>query len=512
VAVFVLRRLISSFVILLVATFLVFVLVSHSGDPYADLRGDHSPDLAQKLAHRTATLHLDESDPQRYARWFGGAARCVVPGMTCDLGRTIHDQEVAALLGQAMASTLRLVTAATVLAILLGIAVGIVSALRQYSGFDYAITFSAFLFFSLPVFWVAVLLKQYLAITVNNWYSDPRIGPVAAGVAASLSGLAWGAVLGGSGRRRWIIRGAAAAATFGLLTYLSAVHWFVRPALGPAMIVVSSFGISVAVTALVCGLHRRRVVYSCLITAGIGAVAQFLVTPWLQDLTWASWTNVLVLAVVSLMVAVVVGWAVGGEDRGTAVRANIFTALGIGSLIVVDEILRAVPAYSELVGGRLVATIGSQTPDFTGTFWPGVLDQLTHLVLPTLAIMLISFATYSRYSRAAMLETMNQDYVRTARAKGLTERTVVLRHAFRNALIPLTTVVAYDFGNLLGGAVITETVFARQGMGTLFVTGLSQADPNPVMAFFVVTAVSIVIVNLMADLAYAYLDPRIQLS
>jgi peptide/nickel transport system permease protein len=111
-----------------------------------------------------------------------------------------------------------------------------------------------------------------------------------------------------------------------------------------------------------------------------------------------------------------------------------------------------------------------------------------------------------------MLEVMNQDYVRTARAKGLTERTVVVRHAFRNALIPLTTLAAIDFGALIGGAVITEAVFAWRGMGRLFVEGLIQVDPNPVMGFFIVTSVAFVIFNMLADIAYAYLDPRIRIS
>jgi peptide/nickel transport system permease protein len=512
VAVFVVRRLIVSFFILLVSTFMIFILVAHSGDPYGDLRGDHSPNLPQKMAHRTAILHLDEPDPQRYVRWLSGAAKCAVPGMKCDLGQTIHDQDVTALLAQAVSSTLRLVTTATVLAIFLGITVGIVSALRQYSGFDYSITFSAFLFFSLPIFWVAVLLKQYLAIDINNWYADPRVGPVSAVVLALLSGLTWGAIIGGSGNRKWIVRGVAAVVTFGLLTYLSAVDWFTRPALGPGLIIVFALGIAVGVTELVSGLKRRNVLYACLGTAAVGAVAQFFVTPWLQDAKWASWSNILLLAVVAAAIAVAIGYAFGGLDRGQAIRASVITALLIGIVILADLTLRAVPSYANAVNGRIVATIGSETPDFTGTFWQGLLDQITHLVLPTLAIMLISFATYSRYSRATMLETMNQDYVRTARSKGLTERTVVMRHAFRNALIPLTTLAAYDFGNILGGAVITETVFARRGMGTMFVVGLSQTDPNPVMGFYIVTAVAIVVFNMLADMAYAYLDPRIRLN
>jgi peptide/nickel transport system permease protein len=111
-----------------------------------------------------------------------------------------------------------------------------------------------------------------------------------------------------------------------------------------------------------------------------------------------------------------------------------------------------------------------------------------------------------------MLEVMGQDYVRTARAKGLTERTVVMRHAFRNALIPVTTLAAVDFGALIGGAIITETVFGWKGMGQMFVQGLLTTDPNPVMGFFIITAISVIMFNMFADIAYAYLDPRIRLS
>jgi peptide/nickel transport system permease protein len=111
-----------------------------------------------------------------------------------------------------------------------------------------------------------------------------------------------------------------------------------------------------------------------------------------------------------------------------------------------------------------------------------------------------------------MLDVLNQDYVRTARAKGLNERTVIVRHSFRNALIPLATLVAFDFAGVLGGAVVTETVFGWSGMGLMFQRGLTNTDPNPVMAFFLVTAVATVVFNMIADIAYAYLDPRIRLS
>jgi peptide/nickel transport system permease protein len=121
-------------------------------------------------------------------------------------------------------------------------------------------------------------------------------------------------------------------------------------------------------------------------------------------------------------------------------------------------------------------------------------------------------AAYTRYSRASMLEVLNQDYIRTARAKGLTERTVVVRHAFRNALIPLATIVAFDISGIIGGAVITESVFEWEGMGRLFIDGLREFDPNRVMAFFVVTGVFAVVFNLIADITYAVLDPRIRIG
>jgi peptide/nickel transport system permease protein len=164
------------------------------------------------------------------------------------------------------------------------------------------------------------------------------------------------------------------------------------------------------------------------------------------------------------------------------------------------------------VRGRPIATIGAMTPNLGGNFWVQGVDTFTHVLLPTIALILISVATYTRYTRASMLEVMNQDYIRTARAKGLTERTVVVRHAFRNAMIPVATIVAFAIADIVGGAVITERVFAWTGMGQLFQNGLDHVDPNPVMAFFLVTGSLAIIFNLLADLVYAALDPRIRIS
>jgi peptide/nickel transport system permease protein len=107
---------------------------------------------------------------------------------------------------------------------------------------------------------------------------------------------------------------------------------------------------------------------------------------------------------------------------------------------------------------------------------------------------------------------MNMDYIRTARAKGVSERTVVMRHAFRNALIPVATIVAFDIGGLIGGAVITETVFSVRGMGFLFLDGILHVDPNPVMGVFICVAITAMVFNLIADLAYSALDPRVRVK
>ena len=140
-------------------------------------------------------------------------------------------------------------------------------------------------------------------------------------------------------------------------------------------------------------------------------------------------------------------------------------------------------------------------------FW---IDRAWHLCLPVLVLMVASVATYSRYMRASMLEVVNSDYVRTARAKGLTEGKVQMRHAFRNALIPIVTLVALNFGALLGGVVVTETVFALDGMGLYFINALNAGDPYPVMAWLMVTAVAIILFNLLADIAYGFLYPRVR--
>lgn len=139
-------------------------------------------------------------------------------------------------------------------------------------------------------------------------------------------------------------------------------------------------------------------------------------------------------------------------------------------------------------------------------------DTLQHLILPAITLGLFSTAYIARMARSSMLEVLGRDYVRTARAKGLPSRNVVVRHALRNALIPLVTVIGLQFGTLLGGAVITETIFAWPGVGRLTIQAIQSKDLPLVQACVVLLASIFVLVNLAVDLLYTYLDPRIRLA
>ena len=138
------------------------------------------------------------------------------------------------------------------------------------------------------------------------------------------------------------------------------------------------------------------------------------------------------------------------------------------------------------------------------------LDLARHLVLPAFILAFASVAGWSRYMRASMVEVLGQDYVRTARAKGVPDRRVTYGHAFRNALIPVVTVVALDLASILSGAVITETIFAWPGLGRLFIDSMNGRDYPVLMALLMVGSFALIISNLIADLAYAVIDPRIR--
>ncbi len=142
----------------------------------------------------------------------------------------------------------------------------------------------------------------------------------------------------------------------------------------------------------------------------------------------------------------------------------------------------------------------------------GNLDGISSLVLPTVTLAAVPLATIARLTRSGLLEVLGQDYVRTARAKGLKESAVVVNHALRNSIIPVITVVGVQFGSLLGGAIIVETVFAWPGIGRLLIDAVSARDFPLVQGIMLFIALGFVLVNLVADVLYAYVDPRIRYS
>lgn len=233
----------------------------------------------------------------------------------------------------------------------------------------------------------------------------------------------------------------------------------------------------------------------------------------LADRFWVTMRLIIVAMVIALVLAVLVGVY-------TAVRQyskSDYTATFLGFLFL------AMPSFwlaillkqggidvNTILGDQVIYTIGAESIPPPEGFLARVADIAGHLVLPTIALALISYAAWSRFTRASMLETLNSDYVRLARAKGLSRRTVMFKHALRTALIPLTTVTALDLATILGGAVITERVFQWRGLGDFLLESIKQFDTYAVSSWLLVSAVIVIGFNLIADLLYGVLDPRIR--
>lgn len=144
--------------------------------------------------------------------------------------------------------------------------------------------------------------------------------------------------------------------------------------------------------------------------------------------------------------------------------------------------------------------------------WEVLKDTIIHLILPAVALSTIPLAIIARMTRSSMLEVLKQDYIRTARAKGLFERVVILRHAFRNAMLPVVTIIGLQVGTLFAGAVLTETIFSFSGVGRMLFEAITARDFPIVQGFTIVIAVGYVVVNLLVDLSYVFIDPRIRLD
>jgi peptide/nickel transport system permease protein len=503
------RRIAILLVILFGSSFLLYNLSAISGDPLEGIRGSTDPKAKAIMEGLVRSLHLNVPPPARYFMWLKGIGGAFTGHFT--LGATRDGNPVSTYLSTAIPTTIRLITLATVIAIILGIGVGIISALRQYSRFDYAMTFVAFLMYSLPIFWVAVLLKAYLAIKFNNFLVNGTISPIWVIFASIISGFFWAALVSGDRKKVQIIFGIAAASTAVFLTFLSITKWFTHPGLGPIMMFVLGMGFAFGVTFVSTGLANKSALRAAQAMPIFGLISYFPV-----EYVFTQYPGVPAIAVMFLLtMAIAVGTAIyfAKIDRGPVIRTSVITSILVGILFLIDKLMKTWVPYinTDAIHFRPIPTISQSNSLLpAGNFWFTFLDTVTHLVLPTAALTLISFAGYVRYSRGTLLEVLNQDYIRTARAKGLTERTVIMRHAFRNTLIPLTTIIVVDFAAIIGGAIITERVFGWQGMGTLFNTAINNYDLNLLMGVFFVTSSLAVLANLIADLLYSALDPRIR--
>jgi peptide/nickel transport system permease protein len=238
--------------------------------------------------------------------------------------------------------------------------------------------------------------------------------------------------------------------------------------------------------------------------------------PVVKDMRDALW-NTLVLGVIATLVSLLIGVAIGMYS--SLRQYSLFDHIATGGAFFG---LSVPPFWFALMlqvffGIYLVRWFHLSDPIFyvTGMFKAGttgfnLVDRMRHIALPVLVLAVQQIAIFSRFMRDSMLEVLQADYMRTARAKGLPERRVIFRHASRNALVPLSTLVALSFGSIAGGLLITEQVFQWPGMGKLFIDAFSTGDYPVILPWVMITVAFVIVFNLAADIAYAFLDPRIR--
>jgi len=209
---------------------------------------------------------------------------------------------------------------------------------------------------------------------------------------------------------------------------------------------------------------------------------------------------------------------------------GVFAALRPGSLRdgtvnTTALVMLSIPPFVSAVILQMIFAVYTRRwwPDATwlhfptsGVYPPGnrgfnLMAMLEHLTLPVIVVAIQSVAVYTRYMRASLLDVLNSDYLRTARSKGINERRVLVRHAMRNAMLPIVTLAAIDFGLLFGGLIITENIFEYPGMGRFFLNAYGNGDFPELMPWMVFVVLAVIMFNLLADMSYAFLDPRIRL-
>ncbi|MGE0313321.1 MAG: ABC transporter permease [Lautropia sp.] len=231
------------------------------------------------------------------------------------------------------------------------------------------------------------------------------------------------------------------------------------------------------------------------------------------DLIVARLPATLLLVLSALVSAIVVGTLMGvwASRRPESVGSAVVT---VGALVGYSMPVFWTGILLVLLFGKLlpVMPIAGMTDVrlYGASWWQHALDVGHHLVLPSFTLAIIYLAQYSRLSRASMLEVLGSDYIRTARAKGLAERVVVYKHALRNALMPIVTIAGLQFGNLISGAVLVETVFSWPGLGTLALDAILGRDYPTLLGVLFFSAVLVVVANLATDAAYRWIDPRLR--
>jgi peptide/nickel transport system permease protein len=224
---------------------------------------------------------------------------------------------------------------------------------------------------------------------------------------------------------------------------------------------------------------------------------------------------VLIGSVIGTVIGVVVGaWGAIRQYRFSdrAITLASLLIISAPTLVVANLLILGALKVNSILGVQLFEYTGETSPDAVGGWWQQFVDRVQHLVLPTFTLALGAIAGFSRYQRNAMLDVLGQDFIRTARAKGLTRRRALFKHGLRTALIPMATLFAYSVGGLFTGAVFVEKIFGWHGMGEWAIQGINSQDTNIVVAVTVFAGVTILLAGLLSDVIYAFLDPRVRVS
>ncbi len=303
-------------VIVFGASFLAYNLEAYSSDPLSIFGESTEKNKDYLMAKMIRDLQLDVPPPIRYFSWLRG----IVSGLWghFDMGMTRGNIHVTSMLAQAIPVTIRLVITSTFLAIILGIAVGMITAIRQYSRFDYVMTFISFLLFSLPIFWVAVLLKEFMAIQFNDFLVDPIISPSVIVIAALIFGFVIAGFVGGKRIQFFSVLAGAASFAAVILTFVSATKWFIDPSLGIFGVTFLALVSAAIVIQLISGLDSKKGRFTGFGTAIAVAVLYYPLQALMS--ANASLLNVFAIFVITIAVGLIIGYFVSSIDRRVYLR------------------------------------------------------------------------------------------------------------------------------------------------------------------------------------------------